>query len=423
MPKLSKEEFYKTYYPIVADSVKGTGLHPEVVMAQMAVESGWGGSGLTTKHNNFFGIKSHGKSGGVEMNTQEERGGKRVNQKSDFRTYNTPEESVKDYVNFIQTNPRYKKVLAAKTPEEQADALGKSGYSTSSNYGNSLKSTIKANKDKIKAMPEQNKKSTDQEKIDRFKRSYSKNLEELNYLKTKYGINSKEFKEKKAKMDRGVAGVVYKQQQMQENEIKKSIEEAEKNKDWTRASQLIAEQKKFDSNKIDFTKTKDKLEMKSNVTIDEKGKRRGYGSKPIIAGKEPDLNYNSLYKVFESDLKANPVQEETETDLPIIQLNDEDASSGTDGRGKSSYKKQIQIDDLGLTTGGQGQVGALEGSEDYEFNAKKAEQDLADYQAYQREAFDDTYAPDYKNDNDILGSLIDSGRAIMGMIGASEDVS
>jgi len=105
--KLSKEAFYKKYLPIVRDSVKGTGLHPETVIAQMGIESGWAGSGLTTKHNNFFGIKSHGKSGGVEMNTEEEVGGKRVGQKSNFRTYDSAEDSVKDYVRFLKTNPRW----------------------------------------------------------------------------------------------------------------------------------------------------------------------------------------------------------------------------------------------------------------------------------------------------------------------------
>ena len=152
MPKLSKKEFYDKYLPIVKDSVQGTGLFPETVVAQMAIESGWGGSGLTTKHNNFFGVKSHGKDGGVNMQTEEEVDGKRVGQKSNFRTYASAEDSVKDYVKFIQKNPRYKKVLSAKTPEAQAEAMGNSGYSTSSTYGNSIKSTINANKDKTKGM-------------------------------------------------------------------------------------------------------------------------------------------------------------------------------------------------------------------------------------------------------------------------------
>ena len=77
MPKLSKKEFYEKYYPAVVKATKGTGLHPEAVIAQMAIETGWGGSGLSSKHNNFFGIKSHGKEGGVTMTTEEERDGKR----------------------------------------------------------------------------------------------------------------------------------------------------------------------------------------------------------------------------------------------------------------------------------------------------------------------------------------------------------
>ena len=139
---------------MVKDSVQGTGLHPEIVIAQMAIESGWGGSGLSVRDNNFFGIKSYGKSGGKTWATKEERDGKMVNENASFRGYESAEDSIKGYVDFMQTNPRYKKagVFDAKTPEEQADAIQSAGYSTSSTYSSAIKQTMSANKNIIEVM-------------------------------------------------------------------------------------------------------------------------------------------------------------------------------------------------------------------------------------------------------------------------------
>ena len=60
-----------------------------------------------------------------------------------FRSYNSLEESVKDYGKFLQTNPRYKHFLKAKTLDEQIKALGKSGYATDPNYAKMVKLIVK----------------------------------------------------------------------------------------------------------------------------------------------------------------------------------------------------------------------------------------------------------------------------------------
>ena len=63
---LSREEFYKTYYSIVAKALEGTNVSPELAMAQLAKESGWGET--ITPNNNLaavFGKKHRSKQGGT----------------------------------------------------------------------------------------------------------------------------------------------------------------------------------------------------------------------------------------------------------------------------------------------------------------------------------------------------------------------
>jgi Muramidase (flagellum-specific) len=52
----------------VADQYK---LYPSVMMAQAALESGWGTSQLSTSANNYFGIKGAYNGASVTMNTAE----------------------------------------------------------------------------------------------------------------------------------------------------------------------------------------------------------------------------------------------------------------------------------------------------------------------------------------------------------------
>ena len=57
-----------------------------------------------------------------------------VKQKDEFRTYDSLEDSVRDYGKFLKENKRYRPLLEAKTLDEQIDALAGSGYATDSQY-------------------------------------------------------------------------------------------------------------------------------------------------------------------------------------------------------------------------------------------------------------------------------------------------
>lgn len=136
----------------VIKSVQGTGLFPSLKMAQMIIESSgkdekgkFGiGKGLAVrKANNYFGIKADKNWKGKSVALSTPKDGKAVNL---FRVYATALDSLKDHSIFLLKNSRYKTsgVFTAKTPQAQALALQKSGYSESSSYGNALIGLIKA---------------------------------------------------------------------------------------------------------------------------------------------------------------------------------------------------------------------------------------------------------------------------------------
>jgi len=114
------------------------GLFASVAIAQAALESGYGQSGLSLKYQNYFGIKaSAGWKGKTSvMKTDEYENGKKVTINSGFRVYPSLQDSIADRNNFLKVNTRYTKggVFSAKTPEDQAKALQASGYATDPNY-------------------------------------------------------------------------------------------------------------------------------------------------------------------------------------------------------------------------------------------------------------------------------------------------
>lgn len=134
-----KESFVEALYPKAIEIGKQIGVDPRLIMAQAALETGWGKS---VASNNFFGIKATGEEPSVELATKEEINGELVGVRDRFRAYSDPEESFEDYANFLATNDRYLPLLAAKGLDAQLEALGKSGYATDSQYVKKLRSII-----------------------------------------------------------------------------------------------------------------------------------------------------------------------------------------------------------------------------------------------------------------------------------------
>lgn len=148
----TREEFVKEFSPKVNYIIKGTGLHAGTVLSQAIIESqgkmpdgNWrvGGSTLAREANNFFGIKCHGW-GGKEyfIDTKEYKGGRYVTERACFRKYDSVEDSIADYVRFLQANKRYQNagVFSARNVTEQAAALKSAGYATSPTYAQTITS-------------------------------------------------------------------------------------------------------------------------------------------------------------------------------------------------------------------------------------------------------------------------------------------
>lgn len=127
-----KDEFINTVMPLAVDASAKTGVDPRIIVAQAAIESGWG------KHapgNNLFGIKSHGQPGGNTLPTTEVVNGQPVRTTDSFRAYASPADSVAGYADFINSNPRYAALKGAQGLDAQVAALGASGYATDPAYG------------------------------------------------------------------------------------------------------------------------------------------------------------------------------------------------------------------------------------------------------------------------------------------------
>ncbi|WP_232911413.1 flagellar assembly peptidoglycan hydrolase FlgJ [Halomonas sp. G15] len=123
---------------------RATGVPAELILAQAALETGWGRHEISTRDggnsHNLFGIKAGSSWQGdtTEIVTHEVYDGRRQKIRDDFRVYGSFEEAFIDYANLIGNNPRYQAVTTAGSPAEAAHALQKGGYATDPAYADKL---------------------------------------------------------------------------------------------------------------------------------------------------------------------------------------------------------------------------------------------------------------------------------------------
>lgn len=116
------------------------------IIAQAIIESGWGESQLAAKYNNYFGLKCGsawtGKS--VNMATSEEyTPGVHTNIRDNFRVFDSLEDGVKGYFEFINYS-RYANLKGVTDPETYVKNIKADGYATSSTYVSTLMNAIKS---------------------------------------------------------------------------------------------------------------------------------------------------------------------------------------------------------------------------------------------------------------------------------------
>jgi len=121
-----------------------SGIPHHLILAQAALESGWGQRQILTRDGkpsyNVFGIKAGGdwKGATTDIMTTEYEGGVAKKVRASFRVYGSYMEALSDYVKLLSNNPRYAAVANAATPEQGARALQAAGYATDPKYAKKL---------------------------------------------------------------------------------------------------------------------------------------------------------------------------------------------------------------------------------------------------------------------------------------------
>ena len=135
------KDFVARLSPHAQKAAKELGTSPAVILAQSALETGWGKQMIQRKDGspsfNFFNIKADSRWQGDTTQKQSFEFEQGVMQKklSQFRAYNRIEDSFADYSKFLQSDPRYAQALEhAADPKAFTQHLQKAGYATDPNY-------------------------------------------------------------------------------------------------------------------------------------------------------------------------------------------------------------------------------------------------------------------------------------------------
>lgn len=140
--KMNKKDFISKIAPLAVKDMKETNIAASLTIAQAALESAWGGSGLTITGNNLFGIKGKGTAGSCNMLTTEFVKGKPIKVNAFFRAYHNWGESISDHskliLNGVSWNRDFYKGVIGKRGADAARAIAAAGYATDPKYAEKL---------------------------------------------------------------------------------------------------------------------------------------------------------------------------------------------------------------------------------------------------------------------------------------------
>jgi flagellar protein FlgJ len=145
LPITGKEDFIERLRPHAEAAGEKLGVNSGLLLAQAALETGWGKSIMENKDgsssHNLFGIKADSRWSGekTEVSTLEYREGVAIREQANFRSYESFTESFEDYVKFLADQPRYAEALSNSTnPEQFAQSLQQAGYATDPKYAEKI---------------------------------------------------------------------------------------------------------------------------------------------------------------------------------------------------------------------------------------------------------------------------------------------
>ena len=141
----SKDDFIRSMWPHAQKAASEIGVDPHALLAQAALETGWGkavpGNAAGESSNNLFGIKAGSQWPGatVKVPTLEFEDGVAVRKVDTFRSYDSAADSFRDYARLIRDNPRYEDAVGSgQNVATFASALQQGGYATDPDYARKI---------------------------------------------------------------------------------------------------------------------------------------------------------------------------------------------------------------------------------------------------------------------------------------------
>ncbi len=141
----SPAQFVRQLLPHARRAAAALGVHPGLLLAQAALETGWGRylprDEAGREALNLFGIKAGPgwKGETVLSDTREVRQGRWQRERAGFRGFSDLGAAFDGLVDFLRSNPRYERALAAASdPLAWARELQRAGYATDPNYARKL---------------------------------------------------------------------------------------------------------------------------------------------------------------------------------------------------------------------------------------------------------------------------------------------
>jgi len=145
----SPQDFVEQLLPLANKAAEELGASPTMLIAQAALETGWGQKIVSDKSQqssfNLFNIKADNRWQGehASVATLEYRDGVAVREKANFRAYQSFEQSFADFSQFISEAPRYREALNnISDPASFLQEIQQAGYATDPNYADKVMSVL-----------------------------------------------------------------------------------------------------------------------------------------------------------------------------------------------------------------------------------------------------------------------------------------
>ncbi|MBW8190836.1 flagellar assembly peptidoglycan hydrolase FlgJ [Neiella marina] len=143
------QEFVDKLLPMATKTAQALGVNPAAILAQAALETGWGQKVIRqndgASSNNLFNIKANNNWQGdrASVSTLEFEEGLPVRKMAAFRSYENIQQSFDDYENLLTNSSRYKESLGQKYDSAGfLQELQKAGYATDPKYADKAISVL-----------------------------------------------------------------------------------------------------------------------------------------------------------------------------------------------------------------------------------------------------------------------------------------